>query len=173
MILLDYGELDTPLGPLALAHRDGVLCASAFGEAPDALLARLAQRFPGARPSPAPTPPSIERALSAYFRGALDALSALPLDPGGTPFQARVWSALRGLPAGRTTSYGALARSLGAPGASRAVGAANASNPLALFIPCHRVIAEDGALRGYAWGVERKRWLLQHEGALAAASRVA
>lgn len=109
--------------------------------------------------------------LAGYFDGDLAALQALPVAPGGTTFQARVWAALRGTVPGRTLSYAALAVQLGLPGhaAARAVGAANAANPIALVVPCHRVIASDGRLLGYAWGVARKRWLLQHEAEHAAA----
>ena len=104
--------------------------------------------------------------LARYFDGRLDAIDDLPVDPGGTPFQRRVWSALRRLPCGATRSYGALAAGLGKPAASRAVGLANGANPIAIVIPCHRVIGSDGALTGYAGGIARKRWLLEHEGAL-------
>ena len=83
----------------------------------------------------------------------------------GTPFQRRVWAALRAIPAGETTSYGALARLLDAPGASRAVGLANGANPIGIVVPCHRVIGADGSLTGFGGGLARKQWLLQHEGA--------
>ena len=102
--------------------------------------------------------------LERYFAGDLGALASVRVDPGGTVFQRRVWSALRQLPPGRTASYGDLARAVGAAGAARAVGAANGSNPVAIVIPCHRVIGADGGLTGYAGGVERKQWLLRHEG---------
>lgn len=107
--------------------------------------------------------------LAAYFDGDLAAVRDLPVAPRGTDFQARVWAALRRSEPGRTMSYRDLAQQLGLPGpaAARAVGAANAANPVALVIPCHRVIAADGRLLGYAWGVQRKRWLLQHEAAAA------
>jgi methylated-DNA-[protein]-cysteine S-methyltransferase len=101
-----------------------------------------------------------------YFGGDLRALDAVPCDPGGTPFQARVWKALRTIPVGTTWSYGALARRIGDPKAVRAVGFANGSNPIAVVIPCHRVIGSNGTLVGYGGGLERKHWLLAHEGAL-------
>lgn len=103
--------------------------------------------------------------LRAYFAGDLDALDHQPVEFHGTPFQCRVWRALREIPRGRTESYGALAARIGAPNAQRAVGAANGGNPNALFVPCHRVIAADGTLHGYGGGLERKAWLLTHEGA--------
>jgi methylated-DNA-[protein]-cysteine S-methyltransferase len=101
--------------------------------------------------------------LAAYFAGDLHAFDGVALDAGGTPFQQRVWAALREIPAGETISYLTLARRIGDPTAARAVGAANGSNPIAIVVPCHRVIASDGRLSGYAGGVHRKRWLLDHE----------
>jgi methylated-DNA-[protein]-cysteine S-methyltransferase len=101
--------------------------------------------------------------LHAYFAGDLMAVAEIAVDLDGTPFQQRVWSALRKIPVGETTSYGKLASKIGYPGSARAVGTANGLNPVAIIVPCHRVIGSDGALRGYAGGVERKRWLLSHE----------
>ncbi|MFD9094549.1 methylated-DNA--[protein]-cysteine S-methyltransferase [Streptomyces collinus] len=106
------------------------------------------------------------RELDAYFAGRLTRFS-LPLAPAGTPFQLRVWQALEDVPYGTTTSYGGLAARLGLSRVeTRAVGRALGANPLLLVRPCHRVIGADGSLRGYAGGVERKAWLLTHEGAL-------
>jgi methylated-DNA-[protein]-cysteine S-methyltransferase len=102
--------------------------------------------------------------LDAYFAGALTEFD-LPLDPRGTPFQQKVWTALREIPFGQTISYAELARRTGDPKAVRAVGAANGRNPLPLVVPCHRVIGADGSLVGFGGGLERKRWLLRHEGA--------
>ena len=106
-----------------------------------------------------------KRELIAYFNGSPTHFTALTLDPRGTPFQLRVWQELRQIPRGQTISYGELARRVGNPKASRAVGQANAVNPIPLIIPCHRVIAADGSLGGYSSGLDRKRWLLSHEGA--------
>ena len=103
--------------------------------------------------------------LEAYFAGRLRAFD-LPLAARGTPFQQRVWDALRAIPFGRTTSYGALALELGDAKSTRAVAGANAHNPLSIVVPCHRVIGADGSLTGFGGGIERKRWLLSHEGAL-------
>jgi methylated-DNA-[protein]-cysteine S-methyltransferase len=110
-------------------------------------------------------PPPIRRALERYFAGALRAVDAIPVETAGTPFQRAVWRALREIPPGTTLSYGELARSLGRPNAARAVGLANGANPVAIVVPCHRVIGGDMGLVGYAGGIERKRWLLAHEGA--------
>jgi methylated-DNA-[protein]-cysteine S-methyltransferase len=103
------------------------------------------------------------RALQTYFEGDLPAIAALPTKTHGTPFQRQVWDALRAIPAGQSLSYGALAARIGRPGASRAVGLANGANPIAIVVPCHRVIGADASLTGYGGGVDRKRWLLAHE----------
>jgi methylated-DNA-[protein]-cysteine S-methyltransferase len=114
-----------------------------------------------------PAPKALLRALTAYFDGDIGALDSIACETAGTPFQRSVWTSLRKIPAGMTTSYGALARRIGRPAAMRAVGAANGANPIAIVVPCHRVIGTDGSLTGYGGGLDRKRWLLQHEGALA------
>jgi methylated-DNA-[protein]-cysteine S-methyltransferase len=103
-----------------------------------------------------------ERQLRAYFDGALRSFD-LPLAARGTPFQERTWTALRAIPFGERCSYAALAATIGAPRAVRAVGGANGRNPLSIVVPCHRVIGSDGSLTGYGGGEERKRWLLAHE----------
>jgi len=101
--------------------------------------------------------------LSKYFEGASAELGDLPLDMHGAGFETRVWQALLEIPAGRTTSYGAIAKKLGSAGASRAVGAANGANPIAIIVPCHRVIGSTGSLTGYGGGLHRKTWLIDHE----------
>jgi methylated-DNA-[protein]-cysteine S-methyltransferase len=108
-------------------------------------------------------PDFITDPLRAYFSGEFEALNQIAVDAYGTPFQRQVWSALRDIPPGVTISYGELAARIGRPGASRAVGLANGSNPVAIVVPCHRVIGADGSLTGYGGGIERKRWLLAHE----------
>jgi AraC family transcriptional regulator of adaptative response/methylated-DNA-[protein]-cysteine methyltransferase len=100
--------------------------------------------------------------LDAYFAGTLERFE-VPLDPGGTPFQRRVWARLRQIPCGDTVSYSRIASEVNARGAVRAVGRANGLNPIAIVVPCHRVVGTDGALRGYGGGLWRKRWLLDHE----------
>jgi methylated-DNA-[protein]-cysteine S-methyltransferase len=111
-------------------------------------------------------PVDIRAALSGYFKGDLASLSAIEWRVAGTPFQRKVWTALRTIPAGTTTSYGALAAQLGMPRAVRAVGLANGANPISIVVPCHRVIGTNGSLTGYGGGLPRKRWLLEHEGAV-------
>jgi methylated-DNA-[protein]-cysteine S-methyltransferase len=102
-------------------------------------------------------------AIAAYFAGDLKAIDALPVQAGGTPFQQEVWRALRAITCGTTVSYAELAQRIGRPTAVRAVGLANGSNPVGVVVPCHRVIGSDGSLTGYGGGLERKRWLLEHE----------
>ena len=110
-------------------------------------------------------PKHVRLALTAYFDGDLGGIDRLDCATGGTEFQRTVWAALRDIPAGRTESYGQLAARIGRPAAVRAVGLANGANPIGLIVPCHRVIGADGSLTGYGGGIERKRWLLNHEGA--------
>jgi methylated-DNA-[protein]-cysteine S-methyltransferase len=107
------------------------------------------------------------RALLAYFKGQLDALADIKVATSGTEFQNQVWSALRRIPLGQTLSYGALAKKIGRPAAVRAVGLANGANPIAIVVPCHRVIGANASLTGYGGGLERKRWLLEHEASAA------
>jgi methylated-DNA-[protein]-cysteine S-methyltransferase len=107
----------------------------------------------------------VEAQLNEYFAGKRTAFD-LPLEPSGTDFQLGVWELLRRIPYGVTTSYGELARRLGDPKATRAVGAANGANPIPIIVPCHRVVGSKGELTGFGGGIERKRWLLEHEGAL-------
>lgn len=116
--------------------------------------------------------PSITGCLEAFFAGELGAIDTLGVHTGGTAFEQSVWMALRDIPAGTTTTYGALAASIGRPGASRAVGRANGANPVGIVLPCHRVIGANGAPTGYGGGIERKRWLLAHERQAIIASRV-
>lgn len=105
------------------------------------------------------------QAMQAYWDGDLAAINTVPTATGGTAFQQEVWAALRSIPAGETLSYRELALRIGRPKAVRAVGLANGANPVSIVVPCHRVIGADGSLTGYGGGLDRKRWLLQHEGA--------
>ncbi len=152
--MIELSRVDSPIGPLVLAAGPRGLCALSLpGRMPDL-------------PAPAregKPPREIAAALEAYFAGDLSAIDTLEVDPQGTAFQRRVWAALRTIPAGTTWSYAELARVVGQPTATRAVGAANGRNPIALVVPCHRVIASDGTLGGYGGGLEMKRWLLRHE----------
>jgi methylated-DNA-[protein]-cysteine S-methyltransferase len=149
-------RIDSPIGPLGL-YADG-----------DEL---VGLELPGRDPLPAreQRTPVLDRAatqLAEYFAGKRRAFD-LPLAPRGTGFQERVWRALVAIPFGVTCSYGDLAQTIGRPSASRAVGAANGKNPIAIIVPCHRVIGANGTLTGYGGGLPIKRWLLDHEAKLA------
>ncbi len=152
--------IESPLGQLTLVASDDALVAVEFpGRAPR-----------GARGAGHPVLERAREQLGEYFQGRRTAFD-LPLAPPGTPFQRAVWKELCAIPFGQTLSYGELARRVGRPGAARAVGAANGQNPIAIIVPCHRVIGADGSLTGYGGGVERKRWLLAHERAAALPAR--
>jgi len=153
---------ETPLGLLRLCFMDRGLSALEF--AGDGSVSLRSDDSPPNHLMPLIE--AVRRELSAYFTGVPTDFTALTLDPRGTPFQLQVWQELRRIPRGQTISYGELARRVGNPKASRAVGQANAVNPIPLIIPCHRVIAADGSLGGYSSGLDRKRWLLRHEGAM-------
>jgi len=154
----------SPIATLLLVtDEDGALRGLEFEEN-EARLTRLLNRYyPGHTLEEGPAPAAITLALTAYFAGDADALTDVPTAMPGTAFQQSVWRALRKIPAGTTTTYGELAAALGRTGASRAVGAANGANPIPIVVPCHRVIGADGSLTGFASGLLRKRWLLDHE----------
>lgn len=157
-------RVPSPVGAITLVwDEDETLRALDF-EDHDARLARLLRRHYGTTvPESGRAPTAIRAALVAFFAGDLDAIATLAVRTNGTPFQCRVWAALRRIPAGTTCTYGALAVAIGAPTASRAVGLANGANPIAIVVPCHRVVGANGTLTGYGGGLPRKRWLLEHE----------
>lgn len=160
-------RLETPLGELMLvADESGRLHAVEWTEHEDRLLRslRILHGRRGVTLAPRRNPGGASAALAAYFRGDLAAIDSLEVAEHGTAFQRAVWRALRSIPCGRTISYRALAERIGCPSAVRAVGHANGSNPVSIVVPCHRVIGTDGSLTGYGGGMERKRWLLAHEG---------
>ena len=162
---LAFAQVDSPLGRISIACTDSHVVALEFADADDRFARSLRRRFAEVELVKARDPLGVAVRLARYFAGRLDAIDDLPADPGGTPFQQGVWSALRTIPCGTTRSYGALAAALGRPAAMRAVGHANGANPIAIVVPCHRLVASDGALTGYGGGLARKRWLLAHEGA--------
>jgi methylated-DNA-[protein]-cysteine S-methyltransferase len=160
-----YDTFSTSLGDFSVAvAADRSVIATAFGG-----LQELRERFTPDEVihDPARTE-DVRREVIEYFSGKRRRFT-VPLSASGTMFQQQVWSALQRIPFGKTCSYGELAAELGKPEASRAVGRANATNPICLIVPCHRVIGADGSLTGFAFGEEIKRHLLEHEGALAAA----
>jgi len=160
-IHFDIGS--STLGRVLVASTDNGLCAILLGDSPQVVTRELRERFPDAQltQDAARLARSLPQVIDLVEgnRSALD----LPLDPAGTDFQQRVWRALRKIPAGATASYTDIARRIDAPTAFRAVAQACGANPLALVIPCHRVVRSDGALSGYRWGVARKRTLLERE----------
>jgi methylated-DNA-[protein]-cysteine S-methyltransferase len=169
-LLID--RIDTPIGEMVIiADRDGNLRAVDWTDhdprAQNFLRLHYAakNRRAGFTLTPARNPSGLSGAISAYFAGDLTAIDNLPVKTNGTHFQRQVWQALREIPLGTTISYGELARRIGRPTAVRAVGLANGSNPIGVIVPCHRVIGSNGSLTGYGGGIERKRWLLEHEGA--------
>ena len=165
---LSRAVFQTPIGDmLALDSGEG-LCALEF-TGPEKRLtgleARLRRWFPPYEIADRDTPTIVRtRAwLDAYFAGVSADVDGIPLDMRGADFEKRVWATLRAIPPGETTSYGAIANALGSAGAARAVGAANGANPIAIIVPCHRVIGSSGSLVGYGGGLDRKTWLLDHE----------
>lgn len=155
----------TPIGiALLVTDAEGRLCALDWIDFEDRLGQLMRQQHGNTALSEGRAPRDITAALAAYFDGNLEAVGAIECRLAGTPFQRSVWSALRRIPAGTTTSYGALAARIRHPTAVRAVGHANGANPISVVVPCHRVIGANGSLTGYGGGLERKRWLLAHEG---------
>jgi methylated-DNA-[protein]-cysteine S-methyltransferase len=158
-------RLQTPIGiALLVTDAGGALRALDWEDFEPRMRELLRLQYGAPVLAKARAPAELRAALKRYFAGDLDSLKAIKWRVAGTPFQRRVWTALRRIPAGTTTSYGALAAQLGMPRAMRAVGLANGSNPISIVVPCHRVIGANGSLTGYGGGLERKRWLLQHEG---------
>ncbi len=165
-------QIDTPTGRILVVTDDDDRLRAVDWEDHEQRLDHLLQRQYGAgtvRLHAASRASAASGALRAYFDGDTGCLASLPVATVGTGFQRMVWDALRQIPPGQTVSYGALAARIGRPTAMRAVGLANGANPVSIVVPCHRVIGADGTLTGFGGGLERKRWLLAHEGAPGAA----
>lgn len=156
-------DVETPVGTVRIAAREEVVVACCFTDHWERTARRFEARLP--RTSWIEGDSVAADALRRYVAGDLEALDALDVDTGGTDFQRRVWAALRTIPAGTTWSYSDLAEAAGTSTATRAVGGANGANPVSLVVPCHRVIRADGSIGGYGGGLDRKAWLLAHEGA--------
>lgn len=169
---LYLSRVKSPLGLLLVVTDGEQLCALEYEDDEPRMLKYLQAQFNDLSLEAAKTrvdeklQPTLLTDLEAYFAGDLSSLMKIPVHLKGTAFQQQVWSSLRKIPVGTTITYGALAAQLGHPQASRAIGMANARNPIAIAIPCHRVIGANAQLTGYAGGLDRKQWLLQHEGAL-------
>ena len=170
---LTLSEIASPLGKMLLVtdHEEQVR-ALEFEDRSARLHRGLRSRYPGHELLQGRPVTRIAESLNRYFDGELGAIDSIPTATPGTDLEHRVWDALRLIPAGSTKSYGALARALGYadPRMAIDVGAANGANPIAIVVPCHRVVGSKGELKGYAWGLERKLWLLEHEGAAPARS---
>lgn len=163
-------RLPTPIGTaLLVTDREGRVRAFDFEDFAPRMMRLLRLHYGAVALAAGPAPRAVKERIADYFAGGLEALAGLPCATGGTDFQRRVWAALRAIPPGTTINYGTLAGRIGQPAAARAVGMANGANPLAVIVPCHRVIGADGTLTGYGGGLPRKRWLLAHEGILPAA----
>ena len=165
-LTLLLNRLATPIGDmLIVADRDGNLRATFWTDDDNDVRRFLERHYRGVQIEleRAADPYRLTIAIAAYFAGDLHEIDTLPVRTAGTAFQREVWRALREIPCGTTISYGELARRIGRPEAVRAVGTANGSNPIGVVVPCHRVIGANGTLTGYGGGIERKRWLLDHE----------
>ncbi|MBM4254973.1 MAG: methylated-DNA--[protein]-cysteine S-methyltransferase [Deltaproteobacteria bacterium] len=157
-------RFDSPLGQILLLSDGEHLCALDYADYEDRMRTLLKRHYADCQLRELIDPQGFSSLIRAYLAGDIACINSIPVDPGGTPFQQRVWTALRAIPPGMSLTYGELASQLGKPTAYRAVGMTNALNPIAIVIPCHRLVGATGALTGYAGGLERKRWLLQHEG---------
>jgi methylated-DNA-[protein]-cysteine S-methyltransferase len=160
-------RLPTPIGTLLIVFDEEGRLRALDWEDYDARMRRLLRLQCGSEIElrEVGAPKSIRDPLNAYFAGEFSTLDRIEVETGGTPFQRKLWAALRTIPSGQTSSYGALAAKIGAPNAVRAVGAANGANPISIVLPCHRVIGANQRLTGYGGGLNRKHWLLTHEGA--------
>ena len=164
---LQLDQVPSPIGVIRLVNDDqGRLRALDFEDHEARNLALLRRHYGSAEVTSGKAPRTVTSALEAYFDGDLAALDRIEVATAGTAFQEAAWAALRAIPAGVTRSYAQQATAIGRPKAVRAVGLANGANPVGIVNPCHRVIGASGDLTGYGGGIERKRWLLEHEGAL-------
>ena len=164
MISLRLAEYPSPVGVIRLvSDAEGLLRALDFEGYDERMHLLLRRHYADYALDPDPAPAEVTQALDGYFAGDLTAIETVQTATGGALFQREVWAALRTIPAGETLSYGALAARIGRPKASRAVGAANGANPIALIVPCHRVIGASGSLTGFGGGLPRKAGLLEHE----------
>lgn len=161
---LGLETISSEIGTILVITEAGKLCAIEFHDCKPRIMAWLNKRFGPVELRPANTSSGIAERIQAYLNDKQHSLDDIPIDTGGTTFQQQVWQALRQIPVGTVITYGQLAERLGKSSASRAVGLANSQNPVSIVLPCHRVIGANGHLTGYAGGLERKRWLLEHEG---------
>ncbi len=161
-LLID--RIDSDIGTILVVSDGRSLCAVDYAGYERRMMSLLRARHRDVRLIDRADPAGVSSRIRAYLAGDHRAIDDVPVETGGTPFQRRVWAALRAIPAGTTVTYGGLAARLDGPAACRAVGRANALNPVAIVVPCHRIVGSGGSLTGYAGGLDRKRWLLEHEG---------
>ncbi len=164
MKTLFIDRIDSPIGTILLVVDDNKLCSLDYEEYEQRMMTLLERRYGSVQLLPKPDPEGFSTRIRSYLEGDFNALDDIAVSTGGTLFQQQVWSTLRTIPVGMTVTYGELAAQVGKPTAYRAVGATNALNPIAIVLPCHRVVGANASLTGYAGGLERKRWLLEHEG---------
>jgi methylated-DNA-[protein]-cysteine S-methyltransferase len=168
MMDLYQTELESPLGVVCVISDAAHLRVVEFADHPSRVQRHLARNCGRYTLHAARGTSDAVSRLTDYFAGDISAVDGIAVATGGTPFQCQVWAALRAIPAGTAVSYGTIASRIGRPTAFRAVGLANGSNPIAIVVPCHRVIGNDRSLTGYGGGIERKQWLLAHEGVVLA-----
>jgi methylated-DNA-[protein]-cysteine S-methyltransferase len=164
--MIEMASYQSPVGPLTIAANRQRVCLLHFGSDEAGMRHVVSAWYPGQVVTTGRDPGGAVSALKRYFKGELGSLDGVEVEMHGTAFQQSVWKTLRSIKPGTTASYSQVARRIGAASAVRAVGAANGANPVALIVPCHRVIGANGSLTGYGGGLDRKRWLLRHEGAL-------
>jgi methylated-DNA-[protein]-cysteine S-methyltransferase len=164
-MIIECSEVPSPVGRLTIAVAETKLVALCFEGHWRGRHEMLKKQIAGCEFTSAADPARVVTKLRRYFDGDFEALDTIETQSFGTPFQESIWKQLRRIPAGETRSYGELARAAGFPAAVRAAGAANGANPVAVVVPCHRVIGSDGRLTGFGGGLPRKQWLLEHEGA--------
>jgi len=160
-LYVDY--IPSPMGTIVIVVDGDRLCSLDFEGYSERMMRLLRRRYGEVQLKQVADPHGFSARVARYLAGDYTSLAAIPVQTGGTPFQQQVWSALREIPAGGTLAYSQLAARVGRPAAARAVGMAVSLNPVAIVLPCHRVVGSKAALTGYAGGLERKRWLLRHE----------
>ena len=162
-LIIDY--ISSPIGKIVIVVDGDRLWSLDFEDCTERMMKLLKRRYTEVRLKQVVDPHGFSTRINNYFAGDYENLTTIPVHTGGTPFQQQVWIALREIPAGQTFTYSGLAARIGRPKAARAVGMTVSLNPIAIVLPCHRVVGRNASLTGYAGGVDRKRWLLRHENA--------
>jgi methylated-DNA-[protein]-cysteine S-methyltransferase len=163
-LIVDY--IPSPIGTIVIVVDGDKLCSLDFEDYTERMMRLLQRSYAEVQLKQGDDPHGFSARIRNYFAGDYESLKTIPVNTGGTPFQQQVWTALREIPVGQTCSYSRLAARIGRPKAARAVGMTVSLNPVAIVLPCHRVVGCNGSLTGYAGGVDRKRWLLEYENAI-------